>query len=209
MPGSPIASALPAAERRGSAPNASPIRIDRRDDALLGGLALTIATIWIAAGLSALMAHPPAALSSLGATGACLALLVGAGLAVWALDEVLRRQTLAIGTGEIEVTTRRLTGVRRWHEPLAGYVGLRHRRQPVRHRYGWRTEHRIELAHPDPTKVVVLLRTPDEARAEACWRDWAHRLNLPAVAGGGAGNRLSEGAHQRPVREPQPPLATA
>ena len=208
MPGSPIASALPAAERRGSAPSASPIRIDRCDDALLGALALTIATIWIAAGLSALMAHPPAVLSSLGVTGACPILLVGAGFTLWALDVVLRRQTLVLGDGEIEVTTRRLTGARRWREPLAGYVGLRHRRQPVRHRYGRRTEHRIELAHPDPSKMVVLLRTWDEARAEACWRDWADRLNLPAVPGGGSGDRLSEGAHQGPRREPQS-LSTA
>ncbi len=203
MPGSSIASALPAAVRRGGALSVSPIRIDRRDDALLGALVLTIATIWIAAGLSALMAHSPAVLSGLGATGACPILLVGAGFTLWALDMVLRRQTLAFGNSEVEVMTRRLTGVHRWHEPLTSYLGLRHRRQPVRHRYGRRTEHRIELAHPDPTKVVVLLRTWDEARAEACWRDWAQRLDLPTVPGEGAGERLPKGAHQRPGREPQ------
>jgi hypothetical protein len=208
MPGTPIASALPAAERRGSASSALAIRIDRRDDALLGALALTIATIWIAAGLSALIAHRPAVLSSLGAAGACPVLLVGAAFALWALDMLIRRQTLVSGNGEIEVTTRRLTGVRRWREPVASYIGLRHRHEPVRHRYGRRTEHRIELAHPDPARTVVLLRSWDEARAEACWRDWAHRLNLPTAPGEGSGDRRSEGAHQGPRREPQS-LATA
>jgi hypothetical protein len=208
MPGSTIASALPAVDRLGGAASGSPIRIDRRDDVLLGGLVLTIATIWIALGLSALMALSPAVLAGLGATGACPVLLAGAGFALWALDLLIRRQTLAFGNGEIEVATRRLTGVRRWREPLVCYIGLRHRRQPVRHRYGRRTEHRIELAHRDPTKVILLLRTWDEARAEACWRDWADRLNLPTVPGGGSGDRSPEGAHQGPGREPQP-LATA
>jgi hypothetical protein len=204
MPGSTIASALPTPEGRRGAASGSPIRIDRRADTLLGGLVLAIATIWIGAALSAFIAHPPGVLNGLGEVSAGPVLLVGAGFALWALDLVTRTQTLVSGNAEIEVTTRRLTGVRRWREPLANYHGLRHRRRPLRHRYGWRTEHRIELAHPDPTKAVVLLRTGNEARAEACWRDWARQFAVPSLPNETSVDRPHESTRQGPGGDPQP-----
>jgi hypothetical protein len=174
----------------------------RRDRTLLGLLFLAIGGIWVGLPLHALLSDAPPPLPGLGAAGACALIAVGAGHLLWALDLLLRRHTLTIEESALQVATRGLTGVRRWHEPLANYRGVRCRHQRVYHRYGWRTVHVLELAHADPAKVIVLLSTRDAALAEACARDWASALGLPLLTGGRAAPRgalapLAGGAGQK------------
>ena len=125
----------------------------------------------------------------LGVAGSCALLAVGAGHLLWALDLLLRRRTLTVEASTLQVAVRSLTGVRRWREPLASYRGVRHRRERVYHRYGWRVIHRIELAHPDPRKTVGLLSTRDEGLAGAAARRWSDALGLPLVAADAAAGR--------------------
>ena len=154
----------------------------QQDRKLLGGLVLAIGSVWIAVPLLALVAGAAPPLPDLGTAGSCSLVAVGAAHALWALHLLLHRQTLTVDQSTVEVAVRSLRGVRRWREPLASYRGLRHRRERVYHRYGWRVLHVIELAHHDPTRVIGLLRTRDEALAEACGRSWAKSLDLPLLA---------------------------
>jgi hypothetical protein len=153
----------------------------RRDRMLLGGLILAIGSLWIALPLLPPVTGAPPLLPGLGDAGIGALVAVGVGQVLWALDLLLRRRTLIIGQSSLELSVRGLLGVRRWHEPLANYRGLRHRGERVRHRYGWRTVYRLELAHPDPTKELCLMSARDGARIEACGRQWAARLGLPVL----------------------------
>ena len=156
----------------------------QRDRTLLGLLFLGIGTVWLGLPLQALLTAAPPPLPGLGGAGACGLMAVGAGHLLWALDFLLRRHTLTVEGSALQVATRRLTGLRRWREPLASYRGVRWRRQRVYHRYGWRALHVLELAHADPARVVVLLSTRDEALADACARNWATALGLPLLTAG-------------------------
>jgi hypothetical protein len=148
------------------------------DHLLLGLLVLAIAGVWIAVPLLALLVGRPA-LPGLGPLGSCLLLAIGIAQLLWALDLLLRRQTLTIDDGTVQLAERRLTGVHRWREPLAHYRGLRHRRDRVRHRYGWRVVHRLELVHAEPGKGICLISTRDERRLIAAADRWARMLGVP------------------------------
>jgi hypothetical protein len=158
---------------------AQPSGVGGRRPILLAGLVLTVGSIWIAVPLFALLtgARPP--LPDLGVAGTCVLFTVGVGQVLWGLNLLLRRETLIIDQDSLHVVVRGLSGVRRWSEPLANYRGLRHRRQRVWHRYGWRVVHRLELAHPDPAKEIELARTWGERRIETLRRQWAELLHLP------------------------------
>jgi hypothetical protein len=158
-----------------------PDQATRRERMLLGALILAIGSVWIALPLLPLVTGAPPALPDLGGAGICALVTVGIGQVLWALDLLLRRRTLIIGQTSLELAVRGLLGARRWHEPLANYRGLRHRRERVRHRYGWRMVYRLELAHPDPTRELCLISTRDGRRIEACGRQWAARLGLPLL----------------------------
>jgi hypothetical protein len=149
------------------------------DHPLLGALILAIAAIWIAVPLLALAAGRPA-LPSLGPAGSCSLVAVGVVQLLWALDLLLRRQTLAIAGDALQMAERRLLGVRRWSEPLDRFRGLRHRRLRVRGRHGWRIVHRLDLVHAEPAKAVCLLLTRDERRLVDAARRWARWSGLPA-----------------------------
>ena len=168
----------------GSAGGARP-----RDRLLLGALVLAIGGVWIGVPLRALLSGAPPPLPGLGFAGSCALLAVGACHLLWALDLVLRRRTLTVEPSAIQVAVRSLTGVRRWREPLASYRGVRHRRERVYRRYGWRVVHLIELAHPDPARTVHLLSTRDAALAEAVARRWSEALHLPLLAADAAAGR--------------------
>ena len=128
-----------------------PDQATRRDRMLLGGLILAIGSAWIALPVLSLITGAPPPLPGLGVAGTCGLIAPGIGQVLWALDLLIRRRTLIIGQTSLELSVRGLLGARRWHEPLANYRGLRHRCERVRHRYGWRMIHRLELAHPVPT----------------------------------------------------------
>lgn len=157
-----------------------------RPQILLGGLVLAIGAIWIVVPLLPLVigARPP--LPDLGDAGIGVLVAVGAGQVLWGLDLLLRRETLIIDQNTLHVAIRGLWARRRWSEPLANYRGLRHRRDRIRHRYGWRIEHRLQLAHPDPTKEIELARTWSERRIEAARHQWAAQMNLPVWSADGA-----------------------
>ena len=163
-----------------------PDQATRRDRMLLGGLILAIGSAWIALPLLPLITGAPPPLPGLGVAGTCGLIALGIGQVLWALDLLIRRRTLIIGQTSLELSVRGLLGARRWHEPLANYRGLRHRCERVRHRYGWRMVHRLELAHPDPTRELCLISTRDGRRIEACGRQWAARLGLPVLPAEGA-----------------------
>ena len=178
----PMLSCSPPTAGRASELPASAAPTRPRDRLLLGALVLAIGGVWIGVPLRALVSGAPPPLPGLGVAGSCALLAVGAGHLLWALDLLLRRRTLTVGASTLQVAVRSLTGVRRWREPLASYRGVRHRRERVYHRYGWRVIHRIELAHPDPRRIVGLLSTRDEGLAGAAARRWSDALGLPLVA---------------------------
>lgn len=153
----------------------------RRDRVLLGGLILAVGSLWIALPLLPPVTGAPPPLPGLGGAGICGLVAVGVGQVLWAFDLLIRRRTLIIDQSSLQLSVRGLTGARRWREPLASYRGLRHRPERVRHRYGWRIVHRLELAHPDPAKELCLMSTRDWRRIEACGRQWAARLGLPVL----------------------------
>ena len=173
----------------------------RRDRMLLGGLILTIGSIWIALPLLPLITGAPPPLPGLGLAGICGLIAVGFGHVLWAVDLLIYRHILIIDQTSLQLLVRRLLGARRWHEPLANYRGLRHRPERVRHRYGWRIVHRLELAHPDPAKEFCLMSTRDGRQIEACSRQWAARLGLPVLPAESA-------APPRMVLDPVPDTAT-
>ncbi len=150
-----------------------------REQMLLAGLLLAIGGIWIGVPLLALIQGGPPPLPALGSGGVGILLAVGAGQVLWGVDLLLRRATLTIDQATVHVAIRGLFGMRRWSEPLASYRGLRHHRERVRHRYGWRIVHRLQLAHPDPAKEIELFRAYGERRIDAARRQWAERLGLP------------------------------
>ena len=170
---------------------------------LLAGLVLAVASIWIVVPLYALLTGGPPPLPDLGTAGMCVLITIGVGQALWGLNLLLRRETLVIDQDTLHVTIRSLAGVRRWSEPLANYRGLRHHRQVVRHRYGWRMMHRLELAHPDPAKEIELARTWGERRIEALRRQWAELLHLPVCSAERAGPRRPAPEPERSAVEPK------
>jgi hypothetical protein len=158
-----------------------PDQATRCDRMLFGGLILAIGSVWIALPLLSLISGAPPPLPGLGVAGMCSLVAVGVAQVLWALDLLIRRRTLIIDQNSLQLSVRGLLGARRWHEPLANYRGLRHRRERVPHRYGWRMVYRLELAHPDPAKELCLMSTRDGRRIEACGRQWAARLGLPVL----------------------------
>jgi hypothetical protein len=148
------------------------------DHPLLGALILLVAGVWIGVPLLALADGRPA-LPSLGPIGSYSLVAVGIVQLLWALDVLLRRQTLTIAGNALQMAERGLLGVRRWHEPLAHFRGLRHRRQRVRGQHGWRVVHRLELVHAEPSRAICLLRSCDEGRVSEAARRFAHGSGLP------------------------------
>lgn len=174
----------------------------RREQVLLGGLLLAIGGIWIGVPVLALIAGGPPPLPDLGPFGICALIAVGAGQALWGLGLLVRRKILIIDQNTVQVSVRGLVGGRGWSEPLANYRGLRHRRERIRHRYGWRVVHRLQLAHPDPAKEIELFRTCGERRIEAARRQWAEWLGLPIWSG-------DDAVPPRPARDPERRVARA
>jgi hypothetical protein len=173
---------------------------DRRT--LLAGLLLAIGGIWITVPLMDLITGAPPPLANLGTAGSALLVAIGVGQALWGLDLLLRCKTLTIEQNTLQVSVRGLLGVRRWSEPLANYRGLRHSRERVRHRYGWRIVHRLQLAHPDPAKEIELVRTERERKIVAARRQWSEWLDLPVWSGDEAAPRRGADAPERRAAEP-------
>ena len=174
--------------------SASPVRVERVGPPMLGALLLAIAGVWIVAPLRALLAGEGLWIPALGGPDHMPVVAIGAIFALWGLDHLIGRQEIVIAGGIVRVLTRRVNGVRRWHEPLANYLGLHHRRQRVHHRYGWRIVHRLELAHPEPAKKLCLMSTRDGRRLEACGRQWAAQLGMPVLSAESAARDLAPGA---------------
>lgn len=174
-----------------------------RPQMLLASLLLAIGGIWIAVPLLALLtdARPP--LPDLGTVGVGVLVAAGAGQILWGLNLLLRRKTLIIDQNVLHVSVRGLLGVRRWSEPLANYRGLCHRRERVRHRYGWRVVHRLQLAHPDPAKEIDLVRTSGERRIAAARQQWAEWLGLPVWSADGAAPRATSPEPERRAAAPK------
>ncbi len=187
------------AVRKPAGPPEPPNAAGRRQ-MLLAALLLVIGGVWIGVPLRALLtgARPP--LRDLGIVGMGLLLAAGIGQALWGLNLLARRKTLIIDRNAVHVSVRGLLGVRRWSEPLANYRGLRHRRERIRHRYGLRTLHRLQLAHPDPAKEIELIRTQNERQIAAARRQWAKWLDLPIWSAEGAtAGRPAQDHEKRPV----------
>jgi hypothetical protein len=163
------------------APRRPTIRYEVKPDGpLLGALIVAIAAIWITLPLLALV-ESRAALPNLGVGGSCSLIAVGVAQLLWGLHILLRRRTLTIGENALQIAERGLLGVRRRQEPLADFRGLRHCRQRVHGRHGWKVVHRLELVHPEPSKAVCLLSSRDERRIAAAARRWGRCLGLPAT----------------------------
>ena len=182
--------------------SASRIAVERVGPPTLGALIPAIAGVWVVAPFRALLAGEAMSIPGLGGPGLVLAVAIGGIYALWGLDHLMRRQEIVVAGGMVRVLTRRVAGVDRWHEPLTNYLGLHHRCQRIRHRYGWRTEYRIELVHFDRSKIVILLQTRNRGLAEACWHGWAERLGVALLASDAAG-RPAEGLYGRRTA-PQP-----
>lgn len=90
------------------------------------------------------------------------AALLAIGLVVWcallarplhrSLAGLGRARRVAIADGRVEVEERRLTGTRRWTEPLAEYAGVMHL---VRTTLST-TRHELVLVHPDASRSVLV-----------------------------------------------------
>lgn len=192
------------------APETHRLRVGE-DRTLLGLLLLTVAGVWMIASLGVLLGAQPLAQSAfagLGAAGAAGVFVIGSGLACLALDLVLHRRTLTVTEDVVTSTVRRLGSVQRWCKPRASFRELRYHREAVRHRYGWRVRHRIELVHRDPKKSVCLLSTWNENQAAACWRRWAAQWGQ-VVALAGPGDPPSNQADPMTPRRLQPRRLTA
>jgi hypothetical protein len=165
-------------------------------------LLLAIGGIWITVPLLDLIsgARPP--LPDLGPAGSILLVSIGVGQALWGLDLLLRRKTLTIEQNTLQVSVRGLLGLRRWSEPLANYRGLRHSRERVHHRYGWRTVHRLQLVHSDPAKEIELVRTERERKIAAARRQWSELLDLPVWSGDEAAARQAADVLEGRAAEP-------
>jgi hypothetical protein len=190
---------LSAARRPAGSPQ-QPDSGDRR--ALRAGLLLAIGGIWITVPLLDLVTGAPPPLPDLDTTGSVLLVAIGIGQALWGLDLLLRRKTLTIEQNRLQVSVRGLLGVRRWSEPLANYRGLRHCRERVRHRYGWRIVHRLHLVHPDPAKAIELVQTVREREIAAARRQWSEWLELPVWSGDEAAPRRAANAPEGRAAEP-------
>jgi hypothetical protein len=165
----------------GTPPRRAAVRCEAKPEGpLLGALILAVAGVWIAVPALALV-EGRAALPNLGVGGSCSLIAVGIAQLLWGLHVLLRRRTLTVGENALQIAERGLLGVRRWQEPLAHFRGLRHRRQRVHGRRGWKVVHRLELVHPEPSKAVCLLSSRDERRIAAAARKWARCLGLPTT----------------------------
>jgi hypothetical protein len=173
---------------------------DRRT--LLAWLLLAIGGIWITVPLLDLVTGAPPPLPNLGTAGSALLVAIGIGQALWGLDLLLRRKTLTIEQNTLQVSVGGLLGVRRWSEPLANYRGLRHCRERVHHRYGWRIVHRLQLVHPNPAKEIELVRTERERKIAAARRQWSEWLDLPIWSGDEPAPRRGADAPERRAAEP-------
>jgi hypothetical protein len=160
-------------------PCAAPITIRCRRQVLLGGFLLTIAGLWIAVPLKALLVDASAGVPGLGVLGALGATMIGAALALLALSWIVRCRVWVIEQGLIRMTERRLTGVRAWEESLARYRGVSCRYERRSNRYGARSWYVVEAGHPEPAKTVELARSNDPHLIELCAETWARRLGLP------------------------------
>jgi hypothetical protein len=158
---------------------AAAITIRRRPRALLGGLLLGIAGVWLAVPLKGLLLDASAGMPGLGVPGAVCAVMIGAALALLALSWIWRCDILVIEEGLLRMTERRLGGTRAWEEPLARYRGVRQRREELPHRHGARTWYLVEAWHPEPARTVELARGKDPRLIEQCAKVWAGRLALP------------------------------
>lgn len=157
----------------------APRLIRRTGQAALGALVLAIASLWLTAAISGVLAGNPAIVPGLGSSGAYWAGAVGAALAVLALHWIVRWQAVVVDGVAVFVTERSLLGSRTWREPLSNYREIRasHEQQP--HRYGVRTWYVVQLWHPEPAKTVELARARDPGLIEARARECARHFGLP------------------------------
>ena len=166
-------------DQAGAAAGPAALVIRRRRDGVLGGLVLSLAAVWCVAAVRGLLHGSPAIIPGLGPDGAVAALMVGIGLGVLGLSRLVRSEAIAIAADRVELSRRRLLGVRIWHEPLDHYRGVRARQERRPHRYGPRVWHIVELWHPRTDRTVELERTRDAERAEHRAQEWSRALGLP------------------------------
>lgn len=182
--------------------------IRRADRALLGGLLLVIAIVWLAAGLSGLVGGDPAIIPGLGSSGRYLAGALGAALALIALDWMAGGRSVAIERGTVAVTVCSLLGRHAWREPLANYREIRVDREQQPHRSGAQSWYVVRLRHPEPGKAIELARARDPALIERRAREYAGRCRVPlswhrdAAPGTHDAERRRELAALSPAGEP-------
>ena len=183
----------------------APLMIRRADQAVLGGLLLIIAGLWLAAAAYGILSRNATTIPGLGSSGAYIAGALGAALAVIALTWMVRGRIVVIGRGMVAVTVWSLLGRHTWHEPLANYGAIRIEHEQRRHRYGGRSWYVVRLCHTEPGKALQLARAKDLALIERRARDYAKHCGLP-LSGHRHGAPRTHGVERaHPIAAASPP----
>jgi hypothetical protein len=181
------------------APDNRPSVGERRDGQPVGALILAIGMFWLAIALPALLGSAPFPIADLGRGGAWASLVIGIALLLWGLRILLRRQTIRIDDGRVDVTIRGITGTTSWSEPLNNYRGMVWRSETIYRRDRRQMLHLIDLWHEDRSRTVTLFSSASEVAARDAWQSWAKGLGLAAI-------RLRAGDEAAFAREPAKPL---
>ena len=157
----------------------APLLLRSADHAPWGALLLVIAALWLAAAIDGFVNGNPTIMPGLGSSGACVAAVLGAALALVGLDWLVRGRIVAIGRDTVAVVVWSLIGRHAWREPLANYREVRAEREQRAHRYGTLNCYVVRLCHAEPGKSIDLARSKDPAVIARCAREYAAHCGLP------------------------------
>lgn len=117
--------------------------------------------------------------------------VIGVGILLYGVRQLLWRRTIAFDGAAFTVTERGLRGERQWREPLSAYFGVVRRTRRVRTKHSSYTLYMVDLVHGDGDRIINLYTDTSDRDFRQVWEDYARRLKLPALedAAGGVVRR--------------------
>lgn len=164
-----------------------PATVERTGSKFFGIFMVVFALVWGGFPLGGFMATWPQALDDPAMALMLLFPLIGVGLLLFGLRQIVWRQAVTIDDIFVSVAERGLFGETEWREQRSAYRGVLSRTRQVRRKNSTTTYYLVDLLHPDAKKTVNLSTSTDRRAWRGKWESYARRLDLPALEDGDGG----------------------
>jgi hypothetical protein len=160
-----------------------PATVERSGSRFLGGFLILFALAWGGIPVVGLLGTKQQ-FEPIEAAVLVIFTLAAIAIALFGLNEIVRRKVITFEGSRISVVQRGLRGTRSWRQPLSAYRGVKAHTRRVRRNKRSYTLYLVDLLHPEAERTVNLYTAASKRDWREKWEHYARRLNMPALEEG-------------------------